>query len=82
VTAQQSDREEAPISGIDPPPFECVYHRCRARSGYDTWAGIMRVWAWMYLFKNYAVKDWGSFAEVYGMPLKVGKFQPAKQGGP
>lgn len=75
--------EEAPISGIAPPPFECVvYHRCRARSGYDTWAGIMRVCAWIYLFKNYAVKDWGSFAEVYGMPLRFGKFEPAKQGGP
>ncbi|MEN6441695.1 MAG: DUF935 family protein [Syntrophobacter sp.] len=46
-----------PIRGIEPPPFKFVYHRCRARSGYDTRAGIMRVCAWMYLFKNYAVKD-------------------------
>ena len=74
--------EEAPISGIDLPPFECVDHRCRARSGYDIRAGIMRVCAWMYLFKKYAVKDWGSFAEVYGMPLRVCKFELAKQGGP
>jgi len=36
----------------------------------------MRVCAWMYLFKNYAVKDWIGFPEVYGMPLRVGKYEP------
>lgn len=65
-----------PVRGIEPPPFKFVYHRCRARSGYDTRAGIMRVCAWMYLFKNYAVKDWVGFAEVYGMPLRIGKYEP------
>ena len=57
-------------------PFEIVYHRHKARSGYDTRSGMIRVCAWMYLFKNYAVKDWVAFAEVFGMPLRVGKFDP------
>jgi len=39
-----------------------------------TRAGMVCVCAWMYLFKNYAVKDWMGFAEVYGMPLRVGKY--------
>jgi len=65
-----------PVRGIEPPPFKFVYHRCRARSGYDTRAGIMRVCAWMYLFKNYAVKDWVGFIEVYGMPLRIGRYEP------
>jgi phage gp29-like protein len=30
----------------------------------------------MYLFKNYALKDWMGFAEVFGMPLRVGKYEP------
>ncbi|MCE5336957.1 MAG: DUF935 domain-containing protein, partial [Desulfobacteraceae bacterium] len=68
--------EDEPVRGMDPPPFKVVYHRYKARSGYDTRAGIMRVCAWMYLFKNYAVKDWIGFAEVYGMPLRVGKYEP------
>jgi phage gp29-like protein len=50
--------EEDQVQGIDPPPFKVVYHRYKARSGYDTRAGILRVCGWMYLFKNYAVKDW------------------------
>jgi len=60
--------------GVELPPFKFVYHRYKARSGYDTRAGIMRVCAWMYLFKNYGVKDWVAFAEVFGMPLRIGKY--------
>ncbi|WP_319543167.1 DUF935 domain-containing protein [uncultured Pseudodesulfovibrio sp.] len=68
--------EENPVHGEDAPPFKLVYHRYKARSGYDTRAGIMRVCAWMYLFKNYDVKDWVSFAEVYGQPIRLGKYAP------
>ena len=66
-----------PLSGEDMQPFKFVYHRYKARSGYDTRAGIMRVCAWMYLFKNYDVKDWVGFAEVFGKPLRVGKYDSA-----
>lgn len=62
--------------GEDPPPFKFVYHRYKARSGYDTRAGIMRVCAWMYLFKNFSVKDWVGFSEIYGQPLRLGKYSP------
>lgn len=37
----------------------------------------MRVVAWMYLFKNYDIKDWVSFCEVFGMPLRLGKYDAA-----
>ena len=30
----------------------------------------------MYLFKNYTLKDWVAFCEVFGMPLRLGKYQP------
>jgi phage gp29-like protein len=38
----------------------------------------MRVCAWMYLFKNYALKDRIGFAKVYGMPLRVSKYEPGE----
>jgi phage gp29-like protein len=65
-----------PIYGEIMPPFKLLYHRYKARSGYDTRAGLLRVCAWMYLFKNYAIKDWAAFAEVFGMPLRIGKYDP------
>lgn len=66
--------EQEPVRGIELPENKFVVHRYRARSGHPSRAGIVRVCAWMYLFKNYAVKDWVTFAEVYGMPLRVGKY--------
>ena len=66
--------EQEPVKGEVMPPFKLVYHRYKARSGYDTRAGILRVCAWMYLFKNYAIKDWVAFAEVFGMPLRLGRY--------
>lgn len=66
--------EDEPIEGEQMPPWKLVYHRYKARSGYDTRAGLLRVCAWMYLFKNYSIKDWVSFAEVFGMPLRLGKY--------
>ena len=45
-------------------------------------AGILRVVAWMYLFKNYDLKDWVSFAEIYGLPLAPGAYLPSRSGRP
>ena len=66
--------EAEPFKGEIMPPFKMIYHRYKARSGYDTRAGVLRVCAWMYLFKNYAIKDWVAFLEVFGIPLRLGKY--------
>ncbi|MBE7415091.1 MAG: DUF935 domain-containing protein [Deltaproteobacteria bacterium] len=68
--------EEAQANGIDLPPFKFLFHLHKARSGYPTRQGLLRTCAWMYLFKNYDIKDWVAFAEVYGMPLRLGKYDP------
>ena len=58
------------------PENKFIFHKYKARSGHPSRAGILRVVAWMYLFKNYDLKDWVSFAEVYGLPLRLGKYAP------
>ena len=68
--------EANPWPGEEMPPFKFVIYRYKARSGHDTRAGILRACAWMYLFKNYGIKDLVVFAEVYGMPLRLGKYAP------
>jgi len=68
---------EAGWQGVEPPPWKVLYHRYKARSGYPTRAGVLRVVGWMYLLKNYALKDWAAFNEVFGMPLRLGKYDPA-----
>ncbi len=67
---------EAPWQGVEPPPWKVIYHRYKARSGHASRAGVLRVVGWMYLLKNYALKDWAAFNEVFGMPLRLGKYDP------
>jgi phage gp29-like protein len=67
---------EEPWQGAEFPLWKVVYHRYKARSGYDTRAGVLRVVGYMYLLKNYALKDWAAFNEVFGMPLRLGKYDP------
>jgi phage gp29-like protein len=67
--------DEAP-QGIPLPANKFVVHRHKARSGLPSRGGMLRVCAWLYLFKNFAVKDWVAFAEVFGMPLRLGKYDP------
>ncbi|SMF82998.1 Mu-like prophage protein gp29 [Tistlia consotensis] len=55
-------------------PFKWITHLAKAKSGLPIRGGLARLAAWMYLFKNYAVKDWISFIEVYGMPIRLGKY--------
>lgn len=67
--------QEAP-EGIELPKNKFIVHKYKARSGHPSRAGVLRVVAWMYLFKNYTLKDWVAFCEVFGMPLRLGKYQP------
>lgn len=49
---------EANWQGEAPPAWKLVYHRAAAKCGHDTRNGVLRVCAYMYLFKNYSLKDW------------------------
>lgn len=60
--------------GVDIPAWKTIIHRYGGASGHVTRSGIYRICAWWYLFKNYSIKDWVIFCEVFGMPLRVGKY--------
>lgn len=51
-----------------------IIHRVKAKSGSTVRGGIARAAAWHYVFKNYAWKDWVSFLETYGMPIRLGRY--------
>lgn len=55
-------------------PFKYIYTTIKAKSGLDIRGGLIRGVAWAYLFKNFSLKNWISFLEVYGHPLRVGKY--------
>ncbi len=60
--------------GVEIPSWKVLFHRYGGKSGHPTRSGIYRVCSWMFLFKNYSVKDWVVFCERYGMPLRLGRY--------
>ncbi len=56
------------------PPWKVLLHQYGGRSGHPTRAGIYRVAAWMVMFKHFSIKEWLVFCEVYGMPLRLGRY--------
>ncbi|MBV8454064.1 MAG: DUF935 domain-containing protein [Deltaproteobacteria bacterium] len=57
-------------------PFKFITHVTRAKAGLPIRGGLARLAIWVYLFKNYVLKDWVTFAEVYGQPMRLGKYGP------
>ena len=55
-------------------PFGWLTHVHKAKSGYLERSALFRQLVWTYLFKNYSVGDLAEFLEIYGIPLRVGKY--------
>lgn len=55
-------------------PYKFITHFAKAKAGLPIRGGLARAAGWSYLFKNYVLKDWVTFAEVFGQPLRVGKY--------
>ncbi|MBP7530011.1 MAG: DUF935 domain-containing protein [Syntrophorhabdaceae bacterium] len=68
--------DDAPIWGEDLPPNKFLVHAYKARSGATSRGGLLRPCAWMYLFKNYDIKDWLIFNELFSVPMRIGKYKP------
>jgi phage gp29-like protein len=63
-----------PINGDQMPPFKFVRHVPRLKSGIPARGGLAKPAAWSFVFKSYTIKDWVAFCEVYGMPIRIGKY--------
>ncbi|WP_135456773.1 DUF935 domain-containing protein [Vibrio echinoideorum] len=55
-------------------PFGWISHTAKAKSGYLGRSGLVRVLAWPFLFKNYSVRDLAEFLEIYGLPIRLGRY--------
>lgn len=57
--------------------FGWICHAHKAKSGYLARSSLFRSLVWPYLFKNYSVGDLAEFLEIYGIPLRIGKYPAA-----
>ncbi|PJG83777.1 DUF935 domain-containing protein [Caviibacterium pharyngocola] len=54
--------------------FGWVVHIHKNRSVQLARQGLYRTLAWHYMFKHYSVHDFAEFLELYGMPIRIGKY--------
>jgi len=51
-----------------------VIHTPESYSGSPLAVSIMRAQAYVWLFKKIALSDWATFVEVFGMPIRIGRY--------
>lgn len=70
----RSDKAVDGVPGEPLNPFGWITHVHKAKSGYLERSALFRQLTWTYLFKNYSVGDLAEFLEIYGIPLRIGKY--------
>lgn len=69
-------RDSGSSYGVPLQPFGWIPHFHKSRAGYIARTGLFRALAWPYLYKNYSVRDMAEFLEIYGLPIRIGKYSP------
>jgi phage gp29-like protein len=67
-------RTEGTQEGVPLIPYKYIVHYPRIRTGLKIRGGLARLAAAAYMCKNYAVKDWMRFIELFGIPMRVGRY--------
>jgi len=65
------------MRGIPLAPYKFIVHVPRLKSGLPIRGGLARLVAVSHMCKSYALTDWLAFAEVFGMPLRLGRYGPS-----
>lgn len=69
LATDENETEGEPLK-----PFGYLVHKPRMKSGHWLRNGLARLVSVMYMLKSYTVRDWWAFAEVFGMPIRIGKY--------
>lgn len=64
------------VDGIPLTPYKFIVHLPRIRSGLPIRGGLARLAAVGYMCKAWTWKDWMGFADIFGMPMRVGRYGP------
>ena len=65
------------VNGLPLTPYCFIVHYPRLKTGIPIRGGLARLAAVAFLVKNVTIKDWAALAEVFGMPMRVGKYGPS-----
>ncbi|VAX21107.1 hypothetical protein MNBD_NITROSPINAE02-503 [hydrothermal vent metagenome] len=68
--------EQGTGRGAPLPREKFVFHRHQSGDSACVRAGLYRGISWYYLFTSFTIKDWLTFIDIYGIPLRLGRFKP------
>jgi phage gp29-like protein len=60
--------------GAEIPPYRMIVHAPPVAAGSPLLGGVARSALWAWVFKSYALRDWARFCELFGQPIRVGKY--------
>lgn len=63
--------------GVAPPPWKVLLHRSRVFTTHPGRAGLLRRISFPFAARNLALKDFMVYCEIFGMPLRLGKYTEA-----
>lgn len=66
--------DERDLFGKPLAPFKFVSFIPKLKSGVPIRGGLARVAVVAYMFKSYTVRDWHTFMDVFGMPIRLGRY--------
>ncbi len=66
--------DAAPIEGLPLAPGRWVVHCPPLREGIPARGGLGRIACAAFLLRSYALRDWMGFLDVFGIPVRIGKY--------
>ena len=61
-------------NGVELAKFGWITHIAKAKTGYLSRIGLVRTLVWPFIYRNYSARDFAEFLEIYGLPLRLGKY--------
>ncbi|MDR2092327.1 MAG: DUF935 domain-containing protein [Azoarcus sp.] len=59
------------------PPGKFIVHYMAAKTGLPIRNGMARAASWAYIFQNFCLRDWVTYIECFGKPLRLGRYDSA-----
>ncbi|MFN3582605.1 DUF935 domain-containing protein [Phenylobacterium sp.] len=67
-------KEAGAVGGLPLEPYKFAVHIASRKSGLPARGGLARLVAFSFVCKLYGLKDWMAYAEIFGIPLRLGRY--------
>lgn len=64
------------MDGDPIPPGVFLTHTPSILTGLPLRSGLARPISWAFIVQSFTLQDWAAFAEIYGIPFRIGKYTP------